>query len=129
MKIVAPTDDRFLDEVKQLADAHRHELGFHTRASFQESIARKELLVALDQAIVVGADKQPLACGLDGHLLQLSSAASDDVTSAPNSVTRTRIGVLTLSRLSEGSWSVLRHANRLPDQRANSDGETQHRVG
>jgi hypothetical protein len=47
MQIVAPIDDALLDPIKRIAEAHRHELGFHTRASFVESVARKELLVTL----------------------------------------------------------------------------------
>jgi hypothetical protein len=39
-----------------------------------------------------------------------------DVASAPNRVKRIRVGVLDLSRLSDGSWSVQRRVNPLPDR-------------
>jgi hypothetical protein len=54
MQIVAPTDDALLDPINRIAEAHRHELGFPTRASFVESVPRKELLVALLDGRPVG---------------------------------------------------------------------------
>jgi ribosomal protein S18 acetylase RimI-like enzyme len=51
---VAPADGSLLDAIKGITDAHRHELGFHTRASLLESVARKELLVALLEGRPVG---------------------------------------------------------------------------
>lgn len=43
-----------IDAVKALADRHRDELGFHTRESYTDSLARSELVVAEDRGRVVG---------------------------------------------------------------------------
>jgi ribosomal protein S18 acetylase RimI-like enzyme len=45
---------RDVDAVKSIADAYRAELGFHTRQSFLESLARRELLVARAEGRIVG---------------------------------------------------------------------------
>ena len=43
-----------IDDIKQLADAHRHELGFLRRPALLEAIQRKELLVAQNGVGIVG---------------------------------------------------------------------------
>jgi len=52
--IIQPTDTSIVEVIKRLADAHRVELGFHTRQSFVESLARRELLVAMVDGQPVG---------------------------------------------------------------------------
>jgi ribosomal protein S18 acetylase RimI-like enzyme len=43
-----------IDAIKQLADAHRHELGFLRRPALLEAIQRQELLVAQNRKDIVG---------------------------------------------------------------------------
>ncbi|RLC68004.1 MAG: hypothetical protein DRI48_00805 [Chloroflexi bacterium] len=43
-----------LDTIKELADSHKHELGFVLRPALARSIAREELLVAEKHASVIG---------------------------------------------------------------------------
>jgi N-acetylglutamate synthase-like GNAT family acetyltransferase len=43
-----------IDSIKQLADSHRHELGFLRRPALLESIQRQELLVAENSHGIVG---------------------------------------------------------------------------
>lgn len=43
-----------IDDIKQLADNHRHELGFLRRPALLEAIQRTELLVAQNSTSIVG---------------------------------------------------------------------------
>jgi N-acetylglutamate synthase-like GNAT family acetyltransferase len=43
-----------LDEVKRLADSHKHELGFVLRPALAKSIGRDELLVAANRSVLAG---------------------------------------------------------------------------
>ena len=43
-----------IDAIKQLADAHRHELGFLRRPALLEAIERQELLVAQNRMGIIG---------------------------------------------------------------------------
>ena len=43
-----------LNEIKTLADAHKHELGFVLRPALAKSIARQEVLVAANGADLIG---------------------------------------------------------------------------
>jgi len=43
-----------LEAIKELADSHKHELGFVLRPALARSIAREELLVAENHASVIG---------------------------------------------------------------------------
>jgi ribosomal protein S18 acetylase RimI-like enzyme len=53
IKIRSATPDD-IDAIKQLADSHRHELGFLRRPSLLEAIQRQELLVAQNSKDIVG---------------------------------------------------------------------------
>lgn len=51
IRFASPED---IDEIKQLADSHKHELGFLRRPALLEAIQRNELLVAQNGAGIVG---------------------------------------------------------------------------
>lgn len=50
----ASHDEATISAIKQIADAHREELGFHARQTFVESIAKGELFVAKIEGHVCG---------------------------------------------------------------------------
>jgi N-acetylglutamate synthase-like GNAT family acetyltransferase len=52
--VTTPTGLDLVDSVKELADLHRDELGFHTRRSYVDSVERRELGVATSGRRVVG---------------------------------------------------------------------------
>ena len=43
-----------IDMIKQLADAHKHELGFLRRPALLEAIDRQELLIIHNEACIIG---------------------------------------------------------------------------
>jgi ribosomal protein S18 acetylase RimI-like enzyme len=51
---IRPASTNEIDAIKQIADAHRHELGFLRRPALLEAIERQELLVAQDSSGIVG---------------------------------------------------------------------------
>ncbi len=51
---IRPASLEDIDGIKQLADAHKHELGFLRRPALLEAIARGELLVAQNGSDIVG---------------------------------------------------------------------------
>lgn len=53
--VVRTATEADLDEVKQLFDEHRTELGFVLRPSLVKSIQKNELIVAFQDNVVVGA--------------------------------------------------------------------------
>lgn len=52
--VTKPATAALVDAVKRLADAHREELGFHTRQSYVDSVGRGEIITASAGRRVVG---------------------------------------------------------------------------
>src|SRR5215471_16138454 len=54
INVEKPRDISAIDSLKSIADLHRHELGFHSRQTFVDSLKKGEIFVARYKGEVVG---------------------------------------------------------------------------